>query len=109
LLSWVGHPDISYHVPIGAAVLMVSLGADYNLFLVGRIWGELDGRSVGGAIRSAAPRAARSIATRPSPSAHLCVPGAPTARLVSRLRFRHRVRSADRIPTRCAASLCPRL
>jgi RND superfamily putative drug exporter len=63
LFTWAGHPDISYYVPVGAAVLMVSLGADYNLFLVGRIWGELDERSVGGAIRAAAPRAARSIAT----------------------------------------------
>jgi putative drug exporter of the RND superfamily len=63
LFTWLGHPDISYYVPIGAAVLMVSLGADYNLFLVGRIWGELAERSVGGAVRSAAPRAASSIAT----------------------------------------------
>lgn len=63
LFTWLGHPDISYYVPIGAAVLMVSLGADYNLFLVGRIWDELEARSVGGAIRTAAPRAARSIAT----------------------------------------------
>lgn len=58
-----GHPDISYYVPLGVAVLMVSLGADYNLFLVGRIWDELEDRSVGGAIREAAPRAARSIST----------------------------------------------
>jgi putative drug exporter of the RND superfamily len=63
LFTWLGQPDITYYVPIGAAVLIVSLGADYNLFLVGRIWGELPERSVGGAIRSAAPRAASSIAT----------------------------------------------
>ena len=63
LFTSLGHPDISYYVPIGAAVLMVSLGADYNLFLVGRIWEELRRRSVGAAIEIAAPRAARSIAT----------------------------------------------
>ena len=63
LFTWLGHPDISYYVPIGVAVLMVSLGADYNLFLVGRIWDELRERSVGGAVSSAAPRAASSIAT----------------------------------------------
>jgi putative drug exporter of the RND superfamily len=63
LFTWLGHPDVSYYVPIGAAVLMVSLGADYNLFLVGRIWDELGERSVGGAVRAAAPRAASSIAT----------------------------------------------
>lgn len=63
VFSWLGHPDLSYYVPIGVAVLMVSLGADYNLFLVGRIWDELAERSVGGAIRTAAPRAARPIAT----------------------------------------------
>jgi RND superfamily putative drug exporter len=63
LFTAAGHPDISYYVPIGAAVLMVSLGADYNLFLVGRIWDQLRQRSVAAAIETAAPRAARSIAT----------------------------------------------
>ena len=63
LLTVLGHQDVSYYVPIGVAVLMVSLGADYNLFLVGRIWDELRERSVGGAVSEAAPRAASSIAT----------------------------------------------
>lgn len=63
LFTTLGHPDVSYYVPIGVAVLMVSLGADYNLFLVGRIWDELEDRSVGGAIRTVAPRASRSIST----------------------------------------------
>ena len=49
LFTWLGHPDLSYYVPIGAAVLMVSLGADYNLFLVGRIWTSW------GNVRSAEP------------------------------------------------------
>ncbi len=63
LFTALGHADVSYYVPMGVAVLMVSVGADYNLFLVGRIWEELRERSVGGAVREAAPRAARSIAT----------------------------------------------
>ena len=63
LFTWFGHQDVSYYVPIGVAVLMVSLGADYNLFLVGRIWEELRERSVAGAVSTAAPRAASSIAT----------------------------------------------
>ncbi len=63
LFTNLGHADMSYYVPIGVAVLMVSLGADYNLFLVGRIWDELNERTVGEAIRLAAPRAAASIAT----------------------------------------------
>ena len=63
LMTRLGHADVSYYVPIGVAVLMVSLGADYNLFLVGRIWEELNQRSVGEAVRVAAPRAGASIAT----------------------------------------------
>ncbi len=33
-----GHVDITYYVPFAAAVLLLSLGSDYNLFVVGRIW-----------------------------------------------------------------------
>jgi RND superfamily putative drug exporter len=33
-----GHQDLTYYVPFAAAVLLVSLGSDYNIFIVGRIW-----------------------------------------------------------------------
>jgi RND superfamily putative drug exporter len=33
-----GQLDVTYYVPFAAAVLLLSLGSDYNLFVVGRIW-----------------------------------------------------------------------
>jgi RND superfamily putative drug exporter len=35
-----GSPDLVYFVPFAAGVLLVSLGSDYNVFVVGRIWEE---------------------------------------------------------------------
>jgi putative drug exporter of the RND superfamily len=56
-----GEPDITYYVPLAVGVLLLSLGTDYNLFIVGRIWQESDRRDVGSAIRAAVPRAGRAI------------------------------------------------
>ena len=54
-------PDVTYYVPLAVGVLLLSLGTDYNLFIVGRIWQEADGRDIGSAIRAAVPRAGRAI------------------------------------------------
>jgi putative drug exporter of the RND superfamily len=56
-----GFPDLTYYVPLTAGVLLVSLGADYNLFVVGRIWQEARRLPVGEAIAVAAPRASRAV------------------------------------------------
>jgi RND superfamily putative drug exporter len=56
-----GHDDVTYYVPFAAAVLLVSLGSDYNVFVVGRIWEEARRRPLRDAIAVAAPRAARAI------------------------------------------------
>jgi len=56
-----GYPDMTYYVPLAAGVLLVSLGADYNLFVVGRIWQEAQRRPLPEAIRVAAPRASRAV------------------------------------------------
>jgi putative drug exporter of the RND superfamily len=56
-----GQEDITYYVPFAAAVLLVSLGSDYNVFVVGRIWEEARRRPLRDAIAIAAPRAARAI------------------------------------------------
>ena len=37
LLGW---GDVAYYTPLAAAVLLLSLGSDYNVFVVGRIWHE---------------------------------------------------------------------
>jgi putative drug exporter of the RND superfamily len=56
-----GEPDVTYYVPLAVGVLLLSLGTDYNLFVVGRIWQESDRRDIGSAIRAAVPRAGRAI------------------------------------------------
>jgi Predicted drug exporters of the RND superfamily len=33
-----GVPGLTFYVPFAAAVLLLSFGSDYNVFLVGRIW-----------------------------------------------------------------------
>ena len=54
-------PDIVYFVPFAAAVLLISLGSDYNIFLVGRIWEQARIRPMRGAVATAVPRATRAI------------------------------------------------
>jgi RND superfamily putative drug exporter len=56
-----GTPDMTYYVPLAVGVLLLSLGTDYNLFIVGRIWQEADRRDLPSAIRAAVPRASRAI------------------------------------------------
>jgi putative drug exporter of the RND superfamily len=58
---WLGHPGLTYYVPFAAAVLLVALGSDYNVFVVGRIWQEAERMPLRDAIRVAAPRASRAI------------------------------------------------
>lgn len=56
-----GYGDLTYYVPFAAAVLLLSLGSDYNLFVVGRIWQEARRRPLAEAIEVAAPRASGAI------------------------------------------------
>jgi putative drug exporter of the RND superfamily len=56
-----GHHELTYYVPFAAAVLLLSLGSDYNIFISGRIWQEAERRPLREAIRYAAPRASRTI------------------------------------------------
>jgi RND superfamily putative drug exporter len=58
-----GHQDLTYYVPFAASVLLLSLGSDYNLFVVGRIWQETERRPLREAIAYAVPRASRTITT----------------------------------------------
>jgi putative drug exporter of the RND superfamily len=48
-------------VPFAAAVLLVSLGSDYNVFLAGRIWDEARKRPLAEAVAVAGARAATPI------------------------------------------------
>jgi RND superfamily putative drug exporter len=59
--TWLGHGELTYHVPFAVAVLLLSLGSDYNVFVVGSIWQEAERRPLREAIATAAPRASRAI------------------------------------------------
>ena len=68
VLTWVmrdllGHEDLTYYVPFAAAVLLLSLGSDYNLFVVGRIWQAARDRPLRDAIADVAPRTSAAITT----------------------------------------------
>jgi RND superfamily putative drug exporter len=56
-----GHSGISIFVPLTIAVLLLSLGCDYNVFLVGRIWHEARVRPLREAIIVAGGRSTRAI------------------------------------------------
>jgi RND superfamily putative drug exporter len=74
-----GRGEITYFVPFAGAVLLLSLGSDYNVFVTGRIWQEARRRplaqavAVGGA-RSAAPIAVAGLILAGSFALLLLVP-----------------------------------
>ncbi len=57
------YDSLVYYVPFVVAVLMVSLGSDYNVFVVGRIWEEAKRQPLREAVATAVPRASRAITT----------------------------------------------
>jgi RND superfamily putative drug exporter len=57
-----GHDGVTFYVPFAAAVLLVALGSDYNIFGVGAIWEEARRRPLSEAIAVAVPRSTRAIA-----------------------------------------------
>ena len=52
---------LPYYIPVAFSVLLLSLGSDYNIFVVGRVWKEADRRPLQEAVEVAAPRAGRAI------------------------------------------------
>jgi RND superfamily putative drug exporter len=67
LTTWVfqsllGYGELTYYVPFAVAVLLLSLGSDYNVFIVGRVWHEAARRhSVRDAVAAGAARASGAI------------------------------------------------
>jgi RND superfamily putative drug exporter len=55
------HSGLPYYVPVAFSVLLLSLGSDYNIFVVGRVWKEADRRPLHEAVAEAAPQAGRAI------------------------------------------------
>ena len=58
-----GHDDVTYYVPFAGAVLLLSLGSDYNVFVVGRIWQSARDQPFREAIAEQAPRTSSAITT----------------------------------------------
>lgn len=66
LTTWVfqgllGYEGLIFYAPFAAAVLLVSLGSDYNIFSVGRIWAQARSRPLREALVAALPRSTRPI------------------------------------------------
>jgi RND superfamily putative drug exporter len=56
-----GHEGLTFYVPFAAAVLLVALGSDYNIFAVGHIWSLARRRPLPQAIATAVPQSTRAI------------------------------------------------
>ncbi len=58
-----GHGELTYYVPFAAGVLLISLGSDYNIFMLGAIRHAAERLPLRDAIAEAAPRASSTITT----------------------------------------------
>lgn len=58
-----GYGQTTYYVVLIVAVMLIALGSDYNVFLVGRIWQQSRHGSLSDIVALAGTRASRSIAT----------------------------------------------
>jgi RND superfamily putative drug exporter len=58
-----GGDGLTFYVPLAAAVLLVALGSDYNIFGVGHAWEEARVRPLRKALAMTIPQSARAIRT----------------------------------------------
>jgi RND superfamily putative drug exporter len=56
-----GYGELAFIVPVASSILLLALGADYNVFLISRIWGEAEDAPLKAAIRTAGASAGRAI------------------------------------------------
>lgn len=56
-----GYGELAFFVPVASSILLLALGADYNVFLISRIWREAEQSELEPAIRRAGSRAGRAI------------------------------------------------
>jgi RND superfamily putative drug exporter len=56
-----GYGQLAFFVPVASAILLLALGADYNVFLINRIWRAADQTELKPAIRTAGSQAGRAI------------------------------------------------
>lgn len=58
-----GNDGLTFYVPFAAAVLLVALGSDYNIFGIGPAWREARGRPLRDALAITLPQSAHAIRT----------------------------------------------
>jgi RND superfamily putative drug exporter len=56
-----GEQGLTFYAPFSAAVLLLALGSDYNVFSVGSIWDEAKRRPLAEALTIAVPRSSHAI------------------------------------------------
>jgi RND superfamily putative drug exporter len=56
-----GQQGLTFYAPFSAAVLLIALGSDYNVFSVGSIWAEAKRRPLAQALTIAVPKASHAI------------------------------------------------
>jgi len=56
-----GGDGLTFYVPFAAAMLLVSLGSDYNIFAVGRVWEAARHLPLREAVRKATPESSQAI------------------------------------------------
>ena len=59
--NFLGAQGLTFYAPFSAAVLLIALGSDYNVFSVGSIWEEAKRRPMAQALVVAVPRASHAI------------------------------------------------
>ena len=100
-----GTGQLTYYVVFTVAVLLVSLGSDYNVFLVGRIWQEGRRRALRDAVEVAGqPGRLPDHRGRAGPRAVLRAAGDRAGAIVSGDRLRDGGRSRDRRVRRADAA-----
>ena len=104
-----GYPDVTFFVPVTAGVLLVSLGADYSVFVMGRIWEESRTRDMAAAVEAALPRASRAVSIAAAdPGREFRGPGARAGAALPGARVHHGRGSPDRrIPGALVPASCP--
>lgn len=54
---------LTFYVPFAAAVLLLAFASDYNIFTVGHVWEDAEGRTLREAVRHALPSSVSAVAT----------------------------------------------
>ncbi len=54
---------LTFYVPFAAAVLLLAFASDYNIFTVGHVWEDAEGRTLRAAVRHALPSSVSAVAT----------------------------------------------